>query len=144
MRFTTETRKRLFVVVIIGLATLNCRIGGRASLTTQEESEETATLGVSSGPGSREKRVGQCIMSILERHLIATAVRVEAEFFASGALLSCDVTPRYPERFPQGSEREALRDEICKEVRELGQPVPPASLSYRASFSTPLLVPSEH
>lgn len=134
----------LFVVVIIGLATLSCQIGGRTSPSTKEEPEETATLGASSDPESREKRVGKSIMSILGRHLITTAVRVEAEFSASGALLACDVTARYPERFPQGSEREALQDEICKEVRGLGQPVPPSSLSYRVSFSAPLLVPSGH
>jgi hypothetical protein len=82
----------------------------------------------------------ESIMGVLEKHSVLARVNVEARFAPSGKVLACKVTVRESVPFSRSGERQAVIREICAIVEKLGSPSPPPSLSFKVSFSTPLII----
>jgi hypothetical protein len=129
-----------FAASVLAVAALSCYQGdpGPSERKTVENHDGVAA---SDDVDSREQRAAERIMEVLEKYSVMTAVNIDAHFWSDGNVSDCKVESRYPERFLHGAEREALVDEVCEIVSEVGKPTPPPSLSYKVSFSAPLLGP---
>lgn len=126
---------RRFSALVLAVLACSCYSDPRPIAEQSADSEFNAIHGE---VDVRERQASERILDVLVKHSVSGPAMIDACFSSTGEVLRCEVELRGSA--PLKAEKEALVQEVCAIVKELGHPEPPKSLSFQVSFSTPLIL----